>query len=164
MQAAEERLRLARIGWVRFLGLLDATSGLDGHKFGPAFRVTLPIFNRNQGGIARAEAECEQLDRRRGTLRNQIVTDVRLAATRFQQAEAELKTLTKEVRPAGGSGDRPSRKGVSSRQRVVSARARIDTATVRLRYFREAQLNADRQRAWADLERSVGRRLGEVQP
>ena len=52
--------------------ILDATSGTGSHVFGPAFRVTLPLFNRGEGAVARAEAELEQLTRRRLTVHNQV--------------------------------------------------------------------------------------------
>jgi len=69
--AAVERLRVARIGWVRFLGIGDATSGLKrDHELGPGLRMTLPIFNHGQGLISRAEAEAGQLDRRRQTMKS----------------------------------------------------------------------------------------------
>ena len=112
-QAAAERLRIAKLGWVRFLGLLDATSGRNtGHEFSPALRMTVPIFNRNQGGIARAEAEHEQLDRRRQTVHNQIVMDVRTAYARYRQAESELDFLRRKTRPGGGSHAPPGRSGI----------------------------------------------------
>ena len=61
--AAQARLRFARFGWVRLLGLGDATAGRrTGHELGPGLRVTLPIFNQNQGNIARAEAELERAE------------------------------------------------------------------------------------------------------
>ena len=53
--AADARIKLADLGWLRFLGIADATSGKNGHEFGPAFRATLPIFNWNQGAIAPLE-------------------------------------------------------------------------------------------------------------
>jgi hypothetical protein len=67
--AAQERLRLARIGWIRFLGIADATSGRKtGHELSPAFRITIPLFNRNEGGIARAEATVLGIAARNGIM------------------------------------------------------------------------------------------------
>ncbi|MBY0460240.1 MAG: TolC family protein, partial [Gemmataceae bacterium] len=98
-RAAAERVRLARLGWVRFLGVMDATSGkLTGHELGPALRLTLPIFNRNQGGIGRAEAENEQLRLRQQTVQNQIILDVRTAHARVEQARAERDALRARTR------------------------------------------------------------------
>lgn len=162
--AAAERARVARLGWVRFLGILDATSGKNtGHEFGPAVRVTVPLFNRNQGGIARADAEREQLDRRRLTLHNQIVHEVRTAHARYLQARAELDALRRRTRPeVEGVIKRAeaafAKGGVTYLLVLEANRQLIDT------YTREAQLLADLRRAWAELERSVGQKLGAPQP
>lgn len=159
--AAAERVRVARLGWVRFLGVLDATSGRNtGHEFSPALRLTVPIFNRNQGGVARAEADLEMLDRRRRTVYNQIVQDVRTAHARYQQARAELDILRGKTRPEVEAAIRRAEAGfkdgvVTYLIVLESQRQLIDT------YAREAQLYADLRRAWAELERGVGRRLSE---
>lgn len=158
VQAADERLRLSRTSWFRFLGILDATSGTNGHEFGPAFRMTLPIFHWNQGAIARAEAEKEQLEHRRDALHNQIVTEVRQAMARYMQTNTELTSLRKSVIPEVEAAIKRSEKafqdGNASYLIVLeTTRQLIDT------YNRDAQLVAERQRAWAELERSVGRRL-----
>jgi cobalt-zinc-cadmium efflux system outer membrane protein len=158
-EAAAERLRIAKLGWVRFLGLLDATSGRNtGHEFGPGLRMTVPIFNRNQGGIARAEAERDQLVRRGQTVHDQIVMDVRTAFARYQQAESELDYLRHKTRPE-----------VESVLKRAEAAYKVGNVTYLLvlesnrqlieTYLREAQLKADLRRAWAELERAVGRRL-----
>ena len=157
--AAAERLRLSRRNWVRFLGILDATSGRNtGHEFGPAVRITLPIFNWNQGNIARAEAELEQLERRRLTVQNQIALDVRQAHLRYRQTLAELEILEREIRPEAKAAIERARKtykdGAAPYVIVLeTTRQFIDTD------YREAQLKADLVRLWADLERSVGRQL-----
>lgn len=97
--AAEARLKFARIGWVRLLGIADATSGRESHVLGPALRFTVPIFNWNQGGIARAEAELERAVRNQTTVEYQIILDVERANYQFEQACAELNVLLSKVRP-----------------------------------------------------------------
>ena len=157
--AAAERLRLAKKSWFRFFGILDATSGTNkGHEFGPAFRMTLPILNWNQGGIARAEAELEQLERRRLTAQNQIALDVRQANLRYRQALAELEIVRQKVRPEVEANIRRAEKSYKDGGApyvivLETMRQLFDTNN------REAQLNAEFRRAWAELERSVGRRL-----
>lgn len=160
--AAAERLRLSKIGWVRFLGIADATSGrTSGHNLSPAFRVTLPIFNWNQGGITRAEAELEKAERQRQTVNNQIALDVYQAHLRFAQSQAELNVLNEQVRPqvekairqtenAYLEGNTPYVVVLQTTQQLIDSR------------FREVQLQTDLRRAWAELERSVGRHLDEV--
>jgi cobalt-zinc-cadmium efflux system outer membrane protein len=164
-QAAAERVRVSRLVWVRFLGILDATSGaVTRHEFGPALRMTVPICNWNQGAIARAKAEFEQLERRRQTTHNQIVLDVRMSFARYEQVRAELDFLQKKTRPEVEAAIRRAeaayKEGNVTYLIVLEMnRQLIDT------YLREAQLYADLRRAWAELERGVGRRLtGERVP
>lgn len=157
--AAEERLRLARLGWVRVLGIADATSGTHtGHALSPAFRITLPIFNWNQGLIARAEGELERAVRQQQTLRNQIILDVRQAHIRYEQTWAELSLLRSRVRPEVDAALQRSQlayqEGNTTYLIVLEAtRQLLDS------FVREAQLATDLQRAAAELERGTGRRL-----
>lgn len=156
---AAERLRLVRLNWVRFLGILDATSGQGaGNEFGPAFRATLPVFHWNQGNIARAEAECERAERQRRTVRDRIILDVRQSHFRYAQARAEMEVLDKQVRPEVEAAIRRAesayREGDTSYVVVLeTTRQLLDS------HLRQEQLKAELRRAWADLERSVGRRL-----
>jgi cobalt-zinc-cadmium efflux system outer membrane protein len=157
-RAAAERVRVARLGWFRLLGILDATSGDPVNTLGPAFRVTLPIFNQGQGQTARAEAEFLQLDRRRRTVYNQVVQEVRTAYARYQQARAELDQLRGKTRPEVETAIRRAeaayKEGNATYLIVLEANRQLITTL-----GREAQLAADLRRAWAELERAVGRRL-----
>lgn len=150
---------LAKFTWFRLLGIADATTGLKtDHEFGPGFRVTLPIFNWGQGGIARGKAELELAQRRLLTLQNTIQLDVRQAHWRCTQSIAEAKLLKEKVRPEVEAAIARATKayndgGVTYVIVLETTRQLIDT------YNREAQLQADLRRAWADLERSAGRRL-----
>jgi cobalt-zinc-cadmium efflux system outer membrane protein len=162
--AAAERLRLSRLNWVRFLGIADATSGRGtGHELSQTFRVTLPIFNWNQGNIARAAAELDKAERQRLTVRNQIILDVHQAHYRFTQARKELEFLDGKVRPeveaAIRRAERAYREGNTSYVVVLEAtRQLIDS------HLRQEQLQAELRRAWAELERSVGRHLVSPSP
>jgi len=159
--AATERLRLTRIGWFRFLGILDASGGYrDSHEVGPGFRMTVPLWNWNQGNIARAEAELEKVERMRQTVNNQIVQDVYQAHLRFAQTQAELKILDTLVRPeAEVTLDRTElayEEGNTTY--VIVLQTTHQLLASRLREF---QLQADLLRYWAELERSVGRHLDD---
>ena len=118
----------------------------------------MPIFNHNQGGIARAQAEHEQLDRRRQTVQNQIVLDVRQGHARFEQTRAELEFLRKKTRPEVEAAIRRAEiayKEGNVTYVIVLEMNRQLIAT----YARDALLYANLRRAWAELERSVGKRL-----
>ncbi len=157
--AAQERLRLAKIGWIRFLGILDATSGRGtGHEFGPAGRATLPIFNWNEGAIARAEAELEKAERQRQTVYNQIVLDVHQAHLRFSQGQAEQRILDSRVRPQVEKAIRQTEKAYREGNTTYVVVLQTTQQLIDAR-FREVQLHAELRRAWAELERSVGRHL-----
>ncbi|MFO0798600.1 MAG: TolC family protein [Gemmataceae bacterium] len=156
--AAEERARLARVGWFRVLAVADATSGGTGHTLGPAVRVTLPVFNQGQGMKARADAERDQLEGRRLTVHNQVVQDVRTAFARYEQARGELDIVRSKTRPEVerviSRAEAAYKEGNATYLIVLEANRQLVTTLAR-----EAQLYADLRRAWAELERAVGRRL-----
>ena len=156
--AAEARLKFARIGWVRLLGIADATSGKESHVFGPAFRITIPLFNHNQGTIARAEAERERAVRNQQTVAYQIILDVQRAYLQYRQASAELEILLTKVRPEVEAAIR--RAQAAYQEGNVPIFIVLETTRQLLdNYLREAVLQGDLRRYWAELERSVGRRL-----
>ncbi len=148
---------------MRFLGIADATSGKESHVLGPAVRFTVPLFNRNQGGIARAEAELERAVRNRQTVANQIMLDVQRAYLQYRQACAELDVLRTKVRPEVEAAIR--RAEAAYREGNVTIFVVLETTRQLLdNYLREAQLHGDLRRFWAELERSVGKRLVPPEP
>jgi cobalt-zinc-cadmium efflux system outer membrane protein len=156
--AAEARLKFAKIGWVRVLGIADATSGRESHVLGPALRFTVPLFNWNQGGITRAAAELERAVRNQTTVQNQIILDVRRANYQYQQACAELDVLRTKVRPELEGAVRRAQ-GAYQEGNVPIFIVLETTRQLLDNYLREAQLHGDLRRFFAELERSVGRRL-----
>lgn len=157
--AAQERVRIAKLGWVRFLGIGDATSGRrNGNELGPGLRVTIPLFNHNQGGVARAESELERAVRNKQTVANQIILDVQRAYQQYQQACAEREVLLTKVRPEVEENVR--RAQAAYREGNVAYQIALETTRQLLdSLLREAVLTGDLRRFWAELERSVGRRL-----
>jgi|SRR5262245_7960300 len=156
--AADARIELARLGWLRFIGIADATSGPNGHNLSPAFRVTLPVFSGNQGAIARAEIERERAVRQVQTVREKAILEVRQAYAQHAQAATDYQQWTEEIRPtveeAVRRAENTYKEGGASLVLVLeTTRQLIETRA------REAQLKADLTRAWAELERAVGRRV-----
>lgn len=156
--AAEARLKFAKIGWVRLLGIADATSGKESHVLGPALRITVPLFNCNQGGIARAEAELERAVRNQQTVAYQIILDVQRAYLQYRQACAELDVLVTKVRPEVEGNVRRTQAAYQEGNVTIFV---VLEATRQLldNHLREAQLHGDLRRFWAELERSLGSRL-----
>jgi cobalt-zinc-cadmium efflux system outer membrane protein len=157
--AAAERLRLAETSWFRLLGILDATSGRGtGHEFGPGFRATLPLFHTNDGLVLRSQSELERAVLQRQTLYDQIIMEVHQAHTRYRQALAEWEVLAGQVQPEAEAAIR--RAGAAYREGDVPYVVVLETTRQLLdSRLRAAQLEADLRRSWAELERSVGRRL-----
>jgi cobalt-zinc-cadmium efflux system outer membrane protein len=161
---ASERVRLAQVNWIRFLGILDATSGRDtGHEFSPAFRVTLPVFHRNQGIVARAEAALDQAARQHEAVRQRIILEVREAHLRYVQAAAELEIVNAKVMPEVEAGIRRAENAY--REGNLGYVVVLESTRQFLQSLaRREQLLGDLRRAWAELERSVGRRILGVSP
>jgi cobalt-zinc-cadmium efflux system outer membrane protein len=158
IRAAEERNELADLGWLRLLGIADATAGNTGHVLSPGFRIGLPIFNRNEGAVLRAAAERERAVRQARTVRERAIQEVRQAHAQHAQAAADYRQWTVEIRPAVDEAVRRAentyREGGASLLIVLeTSRQLIETRA------REAQLRADLARSWAELERAVGRRV-----
>ena len=152
---ASERVRLAQVNWVRFLGILDATSGQDtGHEFGPAFRVTLPVFHRNQGMVARARAALDQAARQREAVRQRIILEVREAHLRYVQAAAELEIVNAKVLPEVEAGIRRAENAY--REGNLGYVVVLESTRQFLQGLaRREQLLGDLRRAGAELERRL---------
>ena len=87
-------------------GIIDANGeGLKGFEIGPGIRFDIPIFNRNQGGILRANAEVMQARYNRDAIRDQIVLDVRTAATQLRQAQDNLRDCPRPDFARASRGD-----------------------------------------------------------
>jgi cobalt-zinc-cadmium efflux system outer membrane protein len=159
VSAADTRVRLAEASWFRVLGILDATSGRStGHEFSPALRLTLPIFNTNEGAVYRANAELERALRQQQTVHDRIMLEVHQAHLRYEQAQAELQVLDATVMPEVETGIKRAesafREGDAPYLVVLQAsRQLLDSLA------RREQLHGEVRRAWAELERSVGRHI-----
>jgi cobalt-zinc-cadmium efflux system outer membrane protein len=163
--AAEERALLARYDFLNVLGLLpDLNSrGLKGFEAGPGLQMNVPIFNWNQGAKARAGAELARLDRQYVELRDTAAMEVRQAAIRLAQAQQELGIWHEQVLPQAESAMTSARKALE--EDGTSLLLVLETTRQLLAaQQRELEAAAEIQRAVAELERSVGRRVFEEAP
>jgi cobalt-zinc-cadmium efflux system outer membrane protein len=121
------------------------------------------LFNWNQGGIARAEAQWERAERQLATVRDRAALEVREAFVRLCQAEEDLRTWQKDIRPvvedALARAEKAYKQGEASQLLVLETTRHLLEARLR-----EVQLQAEVRRARAELERSVGRRLTSPDP
>ena len=156
--AACERSKLSRWIFWRADSVLDVRHGTDYTRTGTGLRFDLPIFNRNQGGILRADWEVNAAMHTRDAIRDQIYQDVRVAYRQLVLAQGNLKILESEVLPNLSDAIGISEKGfadggtdyllvLQTTTQYLDARARILDQRAMLR------------RAIAELERSVGRSL-----
>lgn len=159
VDAAEDRAKLARTEWFTFSGVADYNQrGSDGAEAGPGMKLALPLFNQNQGTIARADADLERARRQQQTLRDRIILEVRESYARVEQARQDLAAWRTQIRPAMEEAvtlsERAYRAGETPLLQVLDANRQLLDAQVR-----EAQVASELRRARAELERSVGRRL-----
>lgn len=157
--AAQRRAKLSRWQFLRVDAVIDANAqGTRGYEVGPGIRFDVPIFNRNQGGVRRSDAELTQALHNRDAIHDQIVQEVRTATAQWVQAQEQLTALNEHVLPAMQEALQIAEKGYAAGGTdyllVLQATSQYVGARVRLLDQQAALL-----RAQAELERSVGMRL-----
>jgi cobalt-zinc-cadmium efflux system outer membrane protein len=157
IEAAGARAKWERSRVITLIGILDGNSqGSEGPEAGPGIAGELPFFNRNQGGISRAEAELQRASRRYAAVRAQVAVDVRTAAIRVRQAQAAfdawrtdiVPSLEIEQRQAEGAyqgGEAPLFTLLDVGRRLVDGR------------MRQLDAEAALQKALVNLDRTIGR-------
>ena len=156
--AASERSHLSRWIFWRADSIVDVRHGPDATRTGTGLRFDLPIFNRNQGGILRADWELNASMHARDAIRDQIYQDVRVACRQLSQAKVNLTILESEVLPnlseAVGIAEKGFADGGTDYLLVLQTTTLyLDTRA------RILDQRAMLKRAIAELERSVGRSL-----
>jgi cobalt-zinc-cadmium efflux system outer membrane protein len=166
LRAAELSLEAAgeRAGWERskilnLSLLIDANGdGSEGFEMGPGIALPLPIFDWNQGGTGRAEAELARAARRYADVRQTIAHEVREARIRLEMESALLAGWRERVQPALEEARRGAEQSYAAGE--VSYLFVLETAADTLAgRQRESELRAGVSRALAGLEQSVGRNL-----
>lgn len=154
-RAKWEHSRIATLG-----AILDMNgSGKNGFEAGPGLSGELPVFNRNQGGIRRADAEVERAARQFLATRHRIVGEVRESYAQLEAARAALDAWRTRVLPDAKETVRVAERayldGEESYLFVLEATRKLVDASAG-----EAQALADLRRAEAQLERHTGRKRG----
>jgi outer membrane protein, heavy metal efflux system len=158
--AANERVELAKRDYFGFVGILPDIKA-NGAEVGPGFQLNLPIFNQNQGVIARARADGDRLQAQRVHLCESAALEVRQSYLRYQQAYEDWQSWQNQVLPQADSAVESAQAALkedsvslivvleSTRQSIDARRQAVDS---------QAQV----RRAIAELERSLGRRIEPV--
>ena len=155
----------ARLGWEEsrafaLTAVLDANgSGSEGFEWGPGVDAGVPIFNRNQGGKARAQAEIQRASSLYLATRQRVATEVRAATAQYRQASVAAgewqKTVLEPLEEQVQVADRAFNEGEVAYLFVIEMNRRLTDARLRTR-----EAEADIARALARLERAIGRRCG----
>jgi cobalt-zinc-cadmium efflux system outer membrane protein len=142
---------------VSLIGILDGNGrGAADDEVGPGVSLDVPVFDRNQGGLGRAEAEVERASRHYAAVRAQIVAEVQGAEARVRRAEEaieawrgsivpSLEIEQRQARSAYQAGEIPLFALLDSSRRLVEGRTRL------------LEAEADLERATIELERNIGR-------
>jgi len=99
LRAAELAIEAAgkRVGWERskilnFIGIIDGKDKGEEHiTVGPAFQVDIPIMNRNNGNVARAQAELEQAALQYVAVRHSLTLEVQEAYNHYVLVHKEFE-------------------------------------------------------------------------
>lgn len=164
IENAREQAGLARWAFVEFAGLIDANSQGDrGFEVGPGALLRVPLLNRNEGGRLRAHAQIEQNIKLYEARRQTAVRDILAARIQVKQAKDNLRAIRAKVIPAlkeaRGLAEKAYQGGGASYFLVLQTVSDYLAARAQ-----ELQLIQAAEIAFAELERSVGRRLDFVPP
>jgi cobalt-zinc-cadmium efflux system outer membrane protein len=161
IEAAGKRAKWERSRIFAISAVLDANAqGKKGFEAGPGVAVELPIFNRNKGGITRAEAEIERAAHQYVAVRHRIALEVEEAYTQLLEARQSLESWRGQILPRINEDIRISERAYAAGEApylfVLETSRRLTDARLR-----EAEAGAALLRATAQLERAVGRKISE---
>jgi len=166
LRAAELAIEAAgqRIGWEKskvynFIAIIDGKDkGEDSLTIGPGFSVEVPIFNQNNGRIARAKAELEQAARQYEAVRQSIILQVRQAYTRYVSAQEQFELWGSDIIPSLETTMERTRRSFEAGQvsyiSVLQARQILVEAQMR-----RTELAAQMHRIAAELNYCIGRKM-----
>ena len=166
LRAAELDIEAAgeRMGWEKskvynLIAIIDAKDeGADSLTVGPGLALEIPIFNQNDGQIARAEAELQQAARQYEAVRQDIILQVRQAQTRYVSAHDEFELWDIGIVPALETAVERARKslvaGEGSYPSVLEAQRKLVEARMR-----RTELAANLRRTAAKLNYCIGRKM-----
>jgi cobalt-zinc-cadmium efflux system outer membrane protein len=119
---------------------------------------SLPVFNRNQGNIARAESNMTQTRLELASLERRIAAEVRLAEREYRRSREALEQIEREVVPrATALVERKTAEFAAGRIGADDFQDNLDTVAEVTQSHRDALLR--HRRAMLELNTAVGLRL-----
>jgi len=163
LRAAKLEIEAAavRLGWEK-ARVLKLTATLEGKEkgesgvfIGPSGKIEIPIFNRNEGGRARARAEMERAALAFIAARQRVTLEVKEASAQLASARQALSLLRDSVVPAAAESAARAKKAYASGEEsyLFSLEAERQFLDARRR---EAEAAADVRRADARLRCGLG--------
>ncbi len=158
---AEIDAAAARLGWEK-ARVLKLTATLEGKEkgeagifFGPSGKIEIPIFNRNEGGRARAKAEMEKAAQAYVAARERIRLEVTEASARLTAARRALALLDTQIVPAAEEAAARAHKAYAAGEESYLLALEAERQLLEARR-REALAAADVRRADAQLKCGLG--------
>lgn len=153
--AAKERQQVNSRNWLSPALIADATSGQsNGHVLAPAVRMNLPLFNQNQGQIARADAELTKALHQAEASKLKATLDIQTSHLKYQRDCQEWQQMQTALLPnavqAIHDAEAAYQQGAIAYLNVLESTRRAHTLGQR-----ESQLKADLVTSWSDLMRST---------
>lgn len=162
LRAAELKIEAAgeRVGWEksRIYNLIAIIDGEEGDGVGPGLAMDIPIFDKNKGKIARAEAELEQAARQYEAVRQNIILQVRQAHTGYISAHEEFARWDGEIIPSLKKRVERVRKSFEVGQVSYLGVLQAERELVEAR-IRRTELAANLHRSAAELNYCVGKKM-----
>lgn len=159
----------AKMGWERSRIIAFAATVGFGHTgvgsgsalpnaFQPGIQAEVPILNRNQGRIARAQAELNQASFNYVAIRQRVQQDIADAYARYEETWKSYGIYQSEVIPklqeAVALSQRSFERGDISYLPVLEAMRQLVNAKLR-----RAEIEADLRRAVAQLNFAIGKKI-----
>jgi outer membrane protein, heavy metal efflux system len=148
-----------QIGWeedkvINYIGILDANA--TNVEVGPGVQLDIPIFNQNEGGIARAQAELDVAGKKYLAVREKIKLTVLESHTQFLSAREGFELVTNEILPQQEKRLNISRHALENGEISFLSNLEVERDWI-LAKVREIVALADLRRTTAQLGHSIGR-------
>jgi cobalt-zinc-cadmium efflux system outer membrane protein len=123
-----------------------------------AITVPLPIYNRNQGNIARAQSNIHQTQTELAALERRVVSEIRIAEREYRSSRTALERFEKSTLPhARQVLERNSREFAAGKITVDDYLGHLEDEADAARSFRDALVR--HRRSMLDLNTALGIRL-----
>ncbi len=154
IKSAGQQIGLEQSSIFNFIGILDKRA-MD-NQLGPGISMDLPIFNQNEGGITRAEAQLETAGKQYVAIREKIKLAVRETHTQYLAALEGWELFNRQVLPQQEArvllSAQALEKGDIAYMTLLEAKRQWIDAQLR-----QIEVMGDLMRKTADLGISIGR-------